>query len=285
MDEEITDNVTAIEKLLTIMRLLRDKKHGCPWDLEQTLKSLTVYTLEEVYEVVDAIENDDMVQVEDELGDLLFQVVFYTQIASEEGLFDFGSVADAITQKLIRRHPHVFPAGKVENFGIKSEISADQVVVKWEAIKQAERDEKIAKGGLKHLDQSSSVLNDIPLALPALERAKKLQKRAAATGFDWPELAPVLNKLKEETAELENALTSDSQSAIHHELGDVLFSAVNLARHCKIEPESALRDASKRFERRFNYIEQTVRESGNKLNELTLAQMDSLWDKAKQSGL
>jgi ATP diphosphatase len=271
--------------LLNVVALLRDKKHGCPWDIEQTLKSLTACTLEEVYEVVDAIENDDMVQVEDELGDLLFQVVFYAQIAEEEGLFSFAGVVTAITDKLIRRHPHVFPAGKLENFGNKSRINAQQVVVNWEAIKQAERDEKIAKGGIKHLYQSSSVLHDIPLALPALERAKKLQKRAASTGFDWPELALVLDKLKEEIVELELALSGDSESAIHHELGDVLFSAVNMARHCKIEPENALRDANKRFERRFNYIEQIVEESGKRLSELTLAQMDQLWDKAKQSGL
>jgi ATP diphosphatase len=285
MSTQIEDKVTATEKLLNVVALLRDKQHGCPWDIEQTLKSLTVYTLEEVYEVVDAIESGDMVQVEDELGDLLFQVVFYAQIAEEEGLFNFAGVVTAITDKLIRRHPHVFPAGKLENFGNKSQINAEQVVVNWEAIKQSERDDKIAKGGIKHLDQSSSVLHDIPLALPALERAKKLQKRAANTGFDWTELSPVLDKLKEEIAELELALSGDSESAIHHELGDVLFSAVNMARHCKIEPENALRDANKRFERRFSYIEQAVEKSGKSLSELTLAQMDQLWDKAKQSGL
>jgi len=275
------------------MTMLRDKDFGCPWDLQQTIASLVPYTLEEVYEVVDAIEKQDMLELEDELGDLLFQVVFYTQIAAEEGLFDFDDVANAITRKLIRRHPHVFPKGKQTNFGNKADISSDQVVVNWEAIKQQERQEKQRtrqtnqshSGDSESSEASNSILDDVPRALPALERARKLQKRAARVGFDWPEIEPVIAKLKEEVAELESALREGDQQQISNELGDVLFAAVNLARHASVEPELALRSANQRFEDRFKWIESTLSSRGKTLSETNLEELDLLWDQAKQKGL
>ncbi len=294
MNESEFTAKTAIENLLTLMTMLRDKDFGCPWDLQQTIASLVPYTLEEVYEVVDAIEKQDMLELEDELGDLLFQVVFYTQIAAEEGLFDFDDVANAITRKLIRRHPHVFPKGKQTNFGNKADISSDQVVVNWEAIKQQERQEKqrTRQTNQSHSGDSesseasnNSILDDVPRALPALERARKLQKRAARVGFDWPEIEPVIAKLKEEVAELESALREGDQQQISNELGDVLFAAVNLARHASVEPELALRSANQRFEDRFKWIESTLSSRGKTLSETNLEELDLLWDKAKQKGL
>lgn len=277
--------MTAIERLIVIMKMLRDKQHGCPWDLEQTIRSLLPYTLEEVYEVADAIENDDLVELEDELGDLLFQVIFYAQIAAENGDFDFQDIATAISDKLVRRHPHVFPGGDIEQFGLPQEISAEQVVVNWEAIKEIEREEKRKKGGRKAQQQTESILDDVPRALPAIERARKLQKRAAQAGFDWSEIAPVLDKLKEEVQEFEEALASGDSQRMSDELGDVLFAAVNLARHSNLEPEVALRSANKRFEARFRWIETALTGQGRALTDASLQELDALWDKAKASGL
>ena len=279
------DKMTAIDRLVVIMTMLRDKQHGCPWDLEQTIKSLLPYTLEEVYEVADAIENNDLVELEDELGDLLFQVIFYAQIAKEQGAFDFQDIATAISSKLLRRHPHVFPDGDMKKFGIPQNISADQVVVNWEAIKEVEREEKRKKGGKKASQQLESLLDDVPRALPAMERARKLQKRAAQVGFDWAEIGPVLEKLKEEVQEFEEALASGDSGRMSDELGDVLFAAVNLARHSKIEPEVALRSANLRFEARFKWIEVALTAKGSSLKEANIEELDVLWDEAKASGL
>lgn len=277
--------MSAIERLLAIMTMLRDKKHGCPWDLEQTISSLLPYTLEEVYEVADAIENNDMVELEDELGDLLFQVIFYAQIASEQGKFDFQDIATAISDKLVRRHPHVFPQGDIDQFGIDQDISAEQVVVNWEAIKEAEREEKRKKGGKKANTDIASLLDDVPRALPAIERARKLQKRASQVGFDWAEIQPVLDKLKEEIVEFEEALALGDSENISSELGDILFATVNLARHSNIEPEVALRAANRRFEGRFKWIEATLHSTGKTLQDASIKEMDALWEQAKASGL
>ena len=275
-----------IEKLLAVMTMLRDPDFGCPWDLEQSIASLATYTLEEVYEVVDAIEKQDMVELEDELGDLLFQVVFYAQIASEEGKFGFDDIANAITRKLIRRHPHVFPDGKLEKFGDKLEISSAQVVINWEQIKQEEKLQKRQRqSAIESAIVKESVLDDVPRALPALDRARKLQSRAARVGFDWSDINPVLGKLKEEVAELEAALEEGDQQQISHELGDVLFAVVNLARHGSVEPEIALRAANQRFENRFKWIECSLQERGKELQETSLAELDLLWDQAKLNGL
>ena len=279
------DKMTAIDRLVVIMTMLRDKQHGCPWDLEQSIKSLLPYTLEEVYEVADAIENNDLVELEDELGDLLFQVIFYAQIAKEQGAFDFQDIATAISSKLLRRHPHVFPDGDMKKFGIPQNISADQVVVNWEAIKEVEREEKRKKGGKKASQQLESLLDDVPRALPAMERARKLQKRAAQVGFDWAGIGPVLEKLKEEVQEFEEALAGGDAERMSDELGDVLFAAVNLARHSKIEPEVALRYANRRFEVRFKWIEVALTAKGRSLKEASLEELDMLWDEAKASGL
>jgi len=277
--------LTAIDRLIAIMTMLRDKQHGCPWDLEQTIKSLLPYTLEEVYEVADAIENNDLVELEDELGDLLFQVIFYAQIAKEQGAFDFQDIATAITDKLVRRHPHVFPDGDVEKFGIQQDISAQQVVVNWEAIKELEREEKRKKGGKQVAQEVESILDDLPRALPAMERARKLQKRAAQVGFDWAEIAPVLEKLKEEVAEFEEALASGDLERMSGELGDVLFATINLARHSKIEPEVALRSTNQRFETRFKWIEAALSQQDKVFKDANLEELDALWDQAKKTGL
>ena len=279
------ETLTAIDRLIAIMTMLRDKQHGCPWDLEQTIKSLLPYTLEEVYEVADAIENNDLVELEDELGDLLFQVIFYAQIAKEQGAFDFQDIATAITDKLVRRHPHVFPDGDVEKFGIQQDISAQQVVVNWEAIKELEREEKRKKGGEQVAQEVESILDDLPRALPAMERARKLQKRAAQVGFDWTDIAPVLEKLKEEVAEFEEALASGDLERMSDELGDVLFTTINLARHSKIEPEVALRSTNQRFETRFKWIEAALSQQGKAFKDANLEELDALWDQAKKTGL
>ena len=286
MDKPKFESKSSIEKLVSLMTMLRDKDFGCPWDLEQSFVSLVPYTLEEVYEVVDAVEKKDMVELEDELGDLLFQVVFYVQIAKEQGFFKFDDVANGIINKLVRRHPHVFHEGKVTNFGNKPGISAAEVVINWEAIKDIEKAEKKSKyDGVNQNEQSASILDDVPRASPALERAIKLQKRAARVGFDWDAIGPVLAKLKEEVTELEEAISHKDSDAMQSELGDVLFAAVNVARHTDMHPEVALRQSNSRFENRFKWIESSLAEQGKTVNEVDLTQLSQLWEQAKEKGL
>lgn len=261
--------------------MLRHPQHGCPWDLEQDIDSLKRYTLEEVYEVIDTIEKKDWVELEDELGDLLFQVIFYARIAEEEGLFDFDRVAMAIVDKLVRRHPHVFPEGELSNFGKAQELSSEQVVSNWEKIKQVEREAKRLRGSLAQSQDKNSVLADIPVALPALERARKIQNRAARVGFDWQDEAPVIEKLHEEVAELSRAIESQRPQEIEEELGDVFFSLVNLSRHLGVDSETALRKANNKFIDRFHYIEDSLEASGSRLEDQGLEQLDKLWDEAK----
>jgi len=280
------EHKTAIERLVALMKMLRDKNFGCPWDLEQSIESLIPFTLEEVYEVVDAIEKRDMVELEDELGDLLFQVVFYAQIAQEEDLFNFDDVANAISNKLVRRHPHVFPEGEVTNFGTKSKISSDQVIVNWELIKKEEKEEQLARKTIESAANGiESVLGDVPRAMPALERSRKIQRRAANVGFDWQEISPVVSKLKEEVEELEEAISNGKSAAIESELGDVLFAVVNIARHTNVDPESALRKANSRFENRFKWIETKLQSDGKSITEMNLQQLNQLWEEAKFNGL
>jgi len=263
--------------LLHLMARLRDPQHGCPWDLQQNYASIVPHTLEEAYEVADAIESGDFDHLPGELGDLLFQVVYYSQLAKEEGRFEFATVVDAITRKLVRRHPHVFPDGDL--YGSPELPRLDEAAIKqrWEEIKAEERAEKAAA------PEQLSLLDDVPAALPALSRAAKLQKRAAQVGFDWPEALPVVDKVREELDEVLVAMSENDADAIAEELGDLLFVVVNLARHLKVDPENALRGANGKFERRFRFIEQALRQAGRPIENCTLEELDALWDAAKRA--
>ena len=266
----------TLHDLLNLMARLRDPQYGCPWDVKQTYASIVPFTLEEAYEVADAIEREDFEHLQGELGDLLFQVVYYCQLAREEGRFEFDGVVDGITRKLIRRHPHVFPTGDLYAPLDIPRLDEDQVKQRWEAIKAEERAERAA------VPEQLSLLDDVPAALPALSRASKLQKRAATAGFDWPAALPVLDKVREELDEVLEAMAGDDPRAVEEELGDLLFSAVNLARHLKVDPETALRAANQKFERRFRFIEQALRDTHRAMEDCTLENLDALWGEAKR---
>ena len=255
----------ALGRLLGVMVRLRDPQGGCPWDREQTWASIAPHTIEEAYEVADAVARGDSDAVRDELGDLLFQVVFQARIAEEQGLFDFDGVANAICDKLERRHPHVFGNEQVADV-------ADQARA-WERHKAAERE---ALGGI------GGVLDGVPLGLPALTRAAKLGKRAAGVGFDWAEPLDVLDKVREETAELEHAAASGNASHVREELGDLLFSVAQFARHCGIDPEAALREAGAKFERRFGAMEALASAGDGSLAGRSAAELEALWLTAKR---
>ena len=246
------------------MRALRDPKTGCPWDLEQDFATIAPYTVEEAYEVADAIEREDFDDLRSELGDLLFQVVFYAQMASEKGVFDFDDVADGITEKMVRRHPHVF--------GSDEERATGKVDGSWEEIKEQERS----------ADPYDSALAGVTRALPALKRAQKLGKRAGRVGFDWPDRKGVIEKIHEELGELEDAVGTREASEMEDELGDVLFAVVNLARHLDIDPEKALTGANYKFERRFRAMESEIAAVGLKMSKMSLEDLDQRWRKAKK---
>ena len=265
----------TLEDLLHLMARLRDPQYGCPWDLKQNYASIVPHTIEEAYEVADTIERGDFEHLQGELGDLLFQVVYYSQLAREEGRFEFGGVVDAITRKLIRRHPHVFPTGELYAPLDTPSLSEAQVKSRWEEIKAEERAEKSEPEQL-------SLLDDVPSALPALSRAAKLQKRAATVGFDWPDALPVLDKVREELDEVLQAMADGDADALEDEIGDLLFATVNLARHLKHDPENALRRANRKFERRFRFIEQALRDSGRPIEHCNLDELDALWGEAKR---
>lgn len=265
-----------LDDLLQLMARLRHPEHGCPWDLKQNYASIVPYTLEEAYEVADAIERGDFDHLPGELGDLLFQVVYYSQLAAEEGRFGFAEVVDGITAKLIRRHPHVFPDGDLYAAPDAQKLEEAAVKQRWEELKAEERAAKAAA------PEQLSLLDDVPQALPALSRAAKLQKRAAQVGFDWPEALPVLDKVREELDEVLEAMSENDPPAIAEELGDLLFVVVNLARHLKVEPEAALRAANGKFERRFRFIEQALRDAGRPIENCSLDELDALWGEAKK---
>jgi len=267
----------TVEDLLFLMSQLRDPENGCPWDRKQTFNSIVPYTLEEVYEVVDAIEKEDYPHLKEELGDLLFQVIFYAQMGKEKSLFDFNDIVHKLVSKLVRRHPHVFPNGELQKAGTTPPLSEAEIKGTWEKIKQQERDEK----GLQE-DHYDGLLDDIPRALPALQRAEKLQKRASTVGFDWPETDQVLDKIEEEIQELREALREGSIENVQDELGDVFFAMTNLSRHLGIKSEQALRGTNQKFERRFNYIQTSLQENNQTLQDATLDEMETLWQKAKQ---
>jgi ATP diphosphatase len=264
-----------IDRLLAIMAALRTPGSGCPWDLEQDFSTIAPYTLEEAYEVADAIERGDFGDLRDELGDLLLQVVFHARMAEEAELFDFGAVVEAITKKLIRRHPHVF--GDARN------LSPEAVKSLWAEIKAEEKRERAAareRGGPPATPIGA--LTGVPLPLPALTRAVKLQEKASKVGFDWNDAKAVLAKLREETAEIEEALAAGDESAVRGEIGDLLFVVANLARHVKVDPEQALRGANAKFERRFAHIEARLKDQGRAPEQASLDEMDALWNEAKR---
>ena len=260
-----------ISRLIEIMAALRTPVSGCPWDLEQDFASIAPYTIEEAYEVVDAIERADFTDLTDELGDLLLQVVFHARMAEEQGLFAFPDVVEAITRKMIRRHPHVF--------GDTTNLTPDEVKGLWSKIKAEEKAERTARHG--GAEQHKGLLADVPRALPALSRAVKLQARASTVGFDWNDARLVLAKIKEEIAECEEAISSGNSAHVREEIGDLLFAVANLARHVDADAEDALRGTNAKFEKRFAYIEKTLAERGVALKDAGLEQMDSLWNEAK----
>ena len=252
----------TIQDLLDIMVTLRDPDQGCPWDRQQTMQSIIPYTLEEIYELVDAVERNNPEDIVDELGDLLFHIVFYSRMATEAGAFDFADVVNGVCEKLVRRHPHVFAGQQVETAG--------EVKRNWRKMKREER--------------AGDYLGAIARALPALQRAEKLQQRAAQAGFDWNDPEPALAKVEEECDELKQVMSGSQDPArLQAELGDILFATVNLARHLKINPETALREADNRFEQRFRFIQARLEEAGEDLDSASLERMDELWEEAKRS--
>ena len=265
-----------IDRLLEIMAALRTPGTGCPWDLEQNFSTIAPYTVEEAYEVADAIERGDLEDLKDELGDLLLQVVFHARMAEEAGDFEFGDVVEAITAKLIRRHPHVF--------GDAAASDGPAVKARWDAIKA---EEKQARARRRESDApgSGSLLDDVPVALPALSRALKLQKRAATVGFDWDSVPAVLDKIREEIAECEAEIARDipDDERLGGEIGDLLFAVANLARHCGVDPEAALGGTNAKFRRRFGFIESELRRAGRTPQEAGLDGMEALWREAKDA--
>lgn len=274
----------SLSRLLSIMQRLRDPQAGCPWDKQQTFASIAPYTLEETYEVIDAIAREDYTELKSELGDLLYQVVFYAQMASEQGLFDFHDICAAISDKLERRHPHVFARQDQDNRDSEAVVPADALTTeaigphtvseRWETIKQQERAAKA----------QTSVLDDIPKAQPALMRAYKMQKRCATVGFDWDTLGPVVEKVHEEIDEVlaEACQVTKNEVKLAEEIGDLLFATVNLSRHLGHRPELALQQACDKFERRFRQIEQAVAARGALMSETSLEEMEALWQEIKR---
>jgi len=265
-------NQFNLNDLRRVMERLRDPATGCPWDIKQNFDSIVPSTLEECYELAEAIAQKDYPHVAEELGDVLFQVIFYSQLGSEKGLFTLDGVIDTLVTKLIRRHPHVFANEQIEGV-VDSDASVEDVKQSWEAIKEAERQSKSLDG----------ILADVPVALPALPRAQKLQKRAARVGFDWDSPYEVLRKLEEEVAELRAALATGGKPAVIDELGDVLFTSVNLARQLDTDAESVLRQASAKFERRFSHMESSAAARKENFADLSKDQMEALWRSAKST--
>ena len=263
----MTENLT---RLLEIMAQLRDPDTGCPWDIAQSFATIAPYTIEEAYEVADAIEQNDIPGLKDELGDLLFQVVFHARMAEENGSFDFNDVAAAVSDKMVRRHPHIF--------GDEAERTSDEQRISWEAQKAVERQSKAAANG-----RASGILDDVPRALPALTRSEKLGKRAARVGFEWPNIDGPLDKLDEEIVELRHEINIDANpERIADEIGDVLFSVVNLARHLGVDPEAALRHGNAKFERRFRHVESGLAADGRDMSDASLDEMEIWWRDAKK---
>jgi ATP diphosphatase len=264
-----------ISRLIEIMAALRNPETGCPWDIVQTFETIKPYTIEEAYEVSDAIERNDMDDLCDELGDLLLQVVFHARMAEEAGDFAFGDVVEAVTRKMIRRHPHVFARSDAD--------TPDAVKMQWDAIKQAEKRERAERRAARGIseDFKSGFLGSVQRSFPALTEALKLQERAAKVGFDWSSPEPILDKIEEEIGELREALKSGDRAKVSDELGDLIFAVVNIGRHVKADPEQALRGTNTKFRRRFSHIETTLDAEGETLEAATLERMEDLWQAAK----
>lgn len=265
-----------ISRLIEIMEALRKPETGCPWDVVQTFETIKPYTIEEAYEVADAIERRDMDDLCDELGDLLLQVVFHARIAEERGEFAFGDVVHAVTSKMIRRHPHVFAASEAD--------TPDSVKLQWDRIKAEEKRERAARRARRGIteDFKAGFLGGVQRSQPALTEALKLQEQAARVGFDWSDPAPILDKIEEEIAELREALEEGRPEKVSDELGDLIFALVNIGRHVKADPENALRGTNTKFRRRFNHIEKSLGENGETLEEASLERMEDLWQAAKR---
>ena len=259
--------MNSIKQLLDIMASLRDPQTGCPWDIKQTFESIVPHTLEEAYEVADSIERGQMDELKDELGDLMFQVVFYAQMAKEQKLFEFDDVVKAINDKLIRRHPHVFADEKYSDETALNEA--------WENSKASERDSREGTG-------QASILDGVAHTLPALKRSQKIQKRAARAGFDWPNVEPVFEKIQEEIEEVKQAMQQKNQQHIKDEVGDLIFACVNLARHVDVDAEEALRHGNKKFEKRFNYIEEDLAAKGKQMDQCALDELEEIWQQSKK---
>ena len=271
-----------ISRLIDIMAALREPETGCPWDVVQTFETIKPYTIEEAYEVADAIERNDPDDLCDELGDLLLQVVFHARIAEEAGLFAFGDVVEAITRKMIRRHPHVF--------AVSDAATPDAVKLQWDAIKALEKQERAGRHAARARssgkpmpdDPKAGFLGSVQRSFPALTEALKLQEQAAKVGFDWSEAEPILDKIEEEIGELREALKAGEAEKIADELGDLIFALANIGRHVKADPEQALRGTNTKFRRRFGYIERTLEGNGETLQAATLERMEALWQEAKR---
>ena len=259
-----------INRLIEIMAALREPDSGCAWDLAQSFETIVPYTIEESYEVADAVARGDMNDLKEELGDLLLQVIFQSRIAEELNFFDFGSVVEAVTEKMLRRHPHVF--------GTARDLSPEELETLWEQIKQEERAAKADE----RCSLAKSRLDGVARALPGLSRAVKLQAKASSVGFDWKEARVVLDKIREETEEIAEALESGDQESIREEIGDLFFTVANLARHVKVDPETAIRQANSKFERRFHFIEKSLAELNKVIDEVGFEEMESLWNLARQ---
>jgi nucleoside triphosphate diphosphatase len=264
-----------IADLIAIMAALRHRETGCPWDVEQTFATIAPYTLEEANEVAEAIATGDREDLREELGDLLLQVVFHARMAEEEGAFDFGGVVEAVTRKMVRRHPHVF--------GERRTWTPEEVKANWNRIKQEEKAERAKRRG-ETPDAPASVLSDVPAALPAGQRAVKLQDKAAKVGFDWPDVMDVIAKAEEELAELKAAVAAKDRDHVEEELGDLLFVLANTARWHALDPDMAMAKANAKFERRFRYVEELLQMRGKTPGESDLAEMDALWNEAKKAG-
>lgn len=266
----------AVTQLITLVENLRDAKYGCPWDLKQNHHTLIPFLLEESYEVVDAVEKGDTNNLKEELGDVLFQVVLHSQLAQETKKFTFAEVVEGLVEKMLRRHPHVFPDGTLGSFGTPCDLPPAEIQQQWQRIKRIEKQES---------PPSKKLLDSVSASLPPMKKAVKLQHTAAKVGFDWSEVSSVFSKIREELDELEEAIAEQDQRHIEEELGDMLFVMANLARHLNIDPENALSGTNSKFYRRFGRIEELLHEQGKKLQECNLEQLDKYWEQAKQEGL